>query len=283
MALNFLKPKRTPDPVPDPLPAAQPRETSVHQGVSLEDFETLKHENAALKTEVESVKAYQQGFTRAQPQQQPPPQPRPQQKPLPSLDKRKLEEAVHQGDFGTVIDEINSLTSVYSQRIAGLERDTQVLGGALQGGVKVMAGVQRSIAKGQCPHYDRFRDEIESRLGQLGDGVAVQEGMVKFIHDQVVGENIDVLVNEAREEAIRKNTEDISAARPPNGRSFGGASYPEGIPPPEKLLGKDAVRWLKQEKGGSIDEYYRRMGYEGYADYVTQNKDHFGLDLEEDE
>lgn len=281
MALNWLKPKGRLEEPPEN------REPEVDVGAAAgpnydEEFARIREDNEALRGELARMQAYNEGFQKSvqglnNPVHQQVTQ-QPQRKaPLPRIDKRKLNEAIIEGRYDEVGDMFDSTFSVYSQRIAELEQGQQVLGGALHGGISIVGNIQESMTKKECPYWDRFKDQIEEQLASLGPGVRAQPGMSKLIYERVVGQNADLLLEEAREEAIRKATGDgdNDPARPSNGSrgsNGSGASYGPGIPPPEAVFAEETIKRLKKDRGMTVEEWCKRAGYKDYPDYIKRNR-----------
>lgn len=141
-------------------------------------------------------------------------------------------------------------------------------------GAESLANISQELAAGKMPYYGRFKKEIDSRLAMLTPEVRANPASIKMIHDAVVGENAQVLLREAGEEAVRKTQETKPAVTAGTGAGGTVREAPE-LPSAVEVGGQDAIEALRHKGRGGMnqDELARSMGYESWAAYQKQYDD----------
>ena len=106
--------------------------------------------------------------------------------------------------------------------------------------------------------------------------------MREAAYNIAVGQNIQKIMDAQKEEILRSASAD-AALTPDGATGRDGAGGNSDVPKPKDVLPKDSIAALKN-KGISVDEHYKRMGYSGgWVDFwEKRGKAYFGDPDEED-
>jgi hypothetical protein len=145
-----------------------------------------------------------------------------------------------------------------------------------QGGAAIGSIAKQAAAT--LPFYKRFKKEIDQMVDEYlaaNPGTIGSYDIYERAHTIVRGNHTEELIEEAREEAIRK-TREPEPDLLPEGRRQAPAEQPEPQSLQEALVGdwKREFRDKQRQVGGrSEDEELRKMGYrEGFKDFITERK-----------
>lgn len=144
-----------------------------------------------------------------------------------------------------------------------------------QQGEVLIANLAQAVGKTGMPRYDRFKAEIDRRLASLPAAYRVSPEVYKSIHDAVVGENVEAIVKEEVEKAIRQAREPEPVLGEP-GTKVTGRTQPTTpqVPTAVELFGADVADEIAR-KGGE-ETYAKRLGYPDWAAYAKLTKEMTG-------
>lgn len=152
----------------------------------------------------------------------------------------------------------------------------QDLDPALSQGIQAIDYLTDKVTRNDMPHLDVVKDSFETNLRDLPANQRMNPQVRQAAYKIAVGENIDKILEAKKEEVLR------SAAAEPAGDVSGengrgkGAGGKDDIPTPQEVLGTEAMQALKT-KGITVDEYYKKLGYEDWSDfYEKKGKGFFG-------
>lgn len=141
-------------------------------------------------------------------------------------------------------------------------------------GVNAIGRLAQDAAMGKMPFYERYKKEIDARLGALDPSIRTSPEALKMVHDAIVGEHANDLIREAGEQAVRKAQEekDKPAATAGTGAGRDASRDVPEVPTAERLGGSEGLDALAHKgKGGqSQDEFARGLGYKDWSDYMKQ-------------
>lgn len=143
-------------------------------------------------------------------------------------------------------------------------------------GVQTIEQLSTEVTKGGMKYYDIVKKDMEAHLRQLPPEQRMNPQVRQAAYKMAIGDNVDKIMAAQKEEILRSSAENTNDA--PNGRNGRSSQqqYSAGVPDPKKVLGEGALQALKL-KGVSIDQEYRRRGYDGWEDYWNKiGKEYFG-------
>lgn len=129
--------------------------------------------------------------------------------------------------------------------------------------------------KENMPYLDLVKDEMDTMLNQLQPEQRANPQIRLKTYEMAVGANLPKILEAQKEEILRATTTDT----PDTTTSSRGQSYKDSagnaIPAPKEVLSANALNAIRA-KGQTVDEYYKRLGYDGWADfYEKTGKEHF--------
>jgi hypothetical protein len=215
---------------------------------------------------------------------------------LPAIDDPSDEdyvEAVSAGDKSKAADIRRRQRAADRERIRREE-----LSPILTNGGAALASVAKQLAAQNLPHYKRFKKEIDAKIEQFqaaNPNVVVTFDHYDWAHKMIVGEHVDEMMKESREEAIRKANEPDPALVPGNERHLNDQPK-EPTTLSEALAGDWKAEFGKKAKavgGRGDDEEMRKAGFRDVKGFLQTRKmltelettldgDSLGLDLEWD-
>lgn len=143
-------------------------------------------------------------------------------------------------------------------------------------GLGALGSLTAQQAEVAFPHYKRYRKEIDERVKALTPAQRVDIRALRAVHDMVVGENMDTIVQEAIEQETRRRADEanghVSGGAPGSGGSRG--ALPKGSVEDAfaAYVGPDGMKALK-DKNMSPDDYAQRLGYKNAAHYMQHVAD----------
>jgi hypothetical protein len=142
-------------------------------------------------------------------------------------------------------------------------------------GLNTMSQLTGELSRQKMPHFELVKDDFNKLINSLPPEQRVSSEVHKWAYDTAVGQNFDKLVAAEREKILRE-TATQAAVDTTNASRYTGKDGKE-IPKPEDVLGSGAIHALR-EKGQSVDDYYRSLGYSGWADHYEKNIEYYGGD-----
>lgn len=124
-------------------------------------------------------------------------------------------------------------------------------------------------ATSELPYYKQFSKEIDTVLKTFPANVRGSKEVIKFVHDSVVGNNLDAVVDAkiaARDEAAKRQA-NLDPTDEPTGRRGMVARGEED----EELFTNQSTMALRSV-GRSKEEFAKGMGYKDWDDYVRTAK-----------
>jgi hypothetical protein len=138
-------------------------------------------------------------------------------------------------------------------------------------GLSTMGELTGQFARTNMPHLEIVKDDYQKFLSQMTPDQRVLPKAYEMAYNYAVGQNVDKILEKQKEVVLREATTQ-SALDATNSTRYMDKEGKE-IPKPEDLLGPGAMAALK-EKGQSVDQYYKTLGYEGWSDYYQKNKEY---------
>jgi hypothetical protein len=144
----------------------------------------------------------------------------------------------------------------------------------LSAGMQTLNDLTSEIVKGQMPYIDIVRDDYEANLNSIPVDSRASLQARQMAYQMAIGKNMSKVLEAEKEKILREAAPTQTTPATTTGR--GKDSKGNQIPEPKELLGEGAIMALK-EKGQSVDDYYKNMGYDSYADwYEKTGRDYFG-------
>lgn len=227
------------------------------QFVPAEDFKRME---ATIGGLVERMEHIGQNFTALLASRDAPPA-SPTDTPAAQMTDEEIEAAVLDGKAGPTFR--NMLNTALENNNRQLVRD--VIDPIRNQGFAALSTLAQSTLETK-PFYSRFKKEIDAYVGTLDPAQRSQPQVLTVAYNAVVGQHAEELLGEAREESLRKATDDIKAADVggTSGRQTPGES---DIPTVEDICGLEAAAALSQ-RNQTPDQFAVRMGYEDWAAYA---------------
>lgn len=132
----------------------------------------------------------------------------------------------------------------------------------------------RHIATREMKFYDRYKREIDAAIAELPPESQLDPDLLIAIHNTIAGrpENIQRMIDEARQSALREATDEGSADAGGTGtRRSDPASRTPPVPSPRELLGEAAADAL-DAAGRTPDRFAQGLGYRDWSHYVDEYK-----------
>jgi hypothetical protein len=139
-------------------------------------------------------------------------------------------------------------------------------------GLGTMSKLTGEISRQKMPHFEVVKDDYQKLINSLPPDQQVSPEVHKWAYDTAVGQNIDKIVTAEREKTLRESA-DQAALDVTNASRYTDKDGKE-IPKPEDTLGAGAIAALR-EKGQSVDDYYRSLGYSGWSDHYEKNREYY--------
>ena len=261
MSLFGKKPDPTPPPTPDP-------------------------EVTELKKSVSDLASTVQSFVAAQ--SRPPPEPEeplvpqgsfalPEAPPITDVSDDELEEALEEG--GARARKAMQLRSKADRERMQRDTDAKIAAVSFQG-TRAINDTTVKLALQDAPHYHKnpaIKADVDKHIKQLANqGILLDANAIQWLYKKAVGDHAETLMDNAREEAVRKlrEPEDLTA-RGGGGRGIAAprgsvqAGADSGVPQPQDLT-PDAEQLLASRnrgRGVSADEFARSLPPHRYYDY----------------
>lgn len=188
--------------------------------------------------------------------------------------RRPTEEEIAQATIDGNKDLLAKL--LRDQRAADLADQNRALGNITSQGGAAIGSIAKNAAA-NLPFYKRFKKEIDEMVDgyvAANPGVIPTYDMYERAHSIVKGNHTDELIDEAREEAIRKSREPAPDLTP-EGRAAGAPEQREPKTLAEELAGdwRQEFRAKQRGVGGRSDEEeLRKAGYKGFDDFIKQRR-----------
>jgi len=159
-----------------------------------------------------------------------------------------------------------AIRSVIRSELSRFEREK--LAPMREAGVASISQISQTIASKDLKYYKRYEKEINQYLSTVNPELRMQPQMIQLAYKAVLGDHIDEIENEVREQTIRSRAAD-------NSQDTAGATRAirkQGtMPTAQEEFGDSAHAALKQV-GRDEDHMARRMGYASWADYREKTK-----------
>jgi hypothetical protein len=259
MALFGGKPKATePEPAPvvetpkpDPVPAGpDPRD---------EKISALELNVHRLSTQLESLNGMLgQVVGRGAPQQQIP------APVIEDVSDEEIETAVGEGKG--LAPRVRKMLNAFEARLV-----QNYINPLKETGLGAVAGLSQEVAKGQMPHYGRFKQEIDQYVTGLPAEARLNPQVYVVAHNAVVGAHMSELLEEERQKTIRQANQ--TTAQEPTASVKTPSKDAQKAPSAADLGGDDAAAAL-QVIGKDEDAFAKRLGYKDWQDYMAKTEEY---------
>lgn len=148
----------------------------------------------------------------------------------------------------------------------------------MEAGIYTLDALSTEITSSKMPYLSvpEVKDRYSHYIGQLSPEQRMNPQAKIGAYNLAVGEN-QTKIEEIKRQQWLREAEEAATQDPASGGSSGrsaGAGTP-GIPRPEDVLSPQALKTIKGSRQHEPDSYYRSLGYGGWEDYYTKNKDYF--------
>jgi hypothetical protein len=141
-----------------------------------------------------------------------------------------------------------------------------------QFGTQAIEYLSDSVTSQKMPHLPLVKDDMDRILGGLTPDQRANPQAREQAYNMAVGQNMNKIMDAQKEEWLRDNPQPLPDAPSQSGRDNDGDAGK--APKPEDVLSEAALYSLKQ-KGQSVDDYYKSLGYEGWQDHYEKNKEYY--------
>ena len=156
----------------------------------------------------------------------------------------------------------------------------------IDAGLHTLDALSTEITSGKMEHLKL--PEVKARYDHYVGAIPLEQRMnpeAKMgAYNLAVGENLAVIQDAQKQEWLRAaeeggdpGTQDPAGGGPTSRQNPAGEG---GIPTPDTILSPEAMRSIKTSRHRNPDNYYQSLGYEGWDDYFTKNKEYL---VEEEE
>lgn len=168
--------------------------------------------------------------------------------------------AVQEGDLATVERYETQREAGYAARLNQLEAT----------GMDQFSQLNKRGEIGGLKHYTRFQKEIDAMVDALPPNIKMRPGVYSYAHNAIVGQHMDELLAEAQEAALRKPKAD-EKPESLSGRARSGREATTAAKVPSVYdLGGETAEAALAFRGMTDDDMAKRMGYEGWTDYMIK-------------
>jgi hypothetical protein len=138
-------------------------------------------------------------------------------------------------------------------------------------GLGAIAKLTKHLATKEMKFYDRYKREIDAAINELPVDQRLDPDLLIAIHNTIAGrpENIERMIAEERERALRSSTEDGGVERP--GARRGDADRTPAVPSVREFLGEAAADAL-EAANRSPDRYAQGLGYRDWSNLVEEHR-----------
>jgi len=147
-------------------------------------------------------------------------------------------------------------------------------------GVYTLDKISEQVTSSQMPYLSV--PEVKKAYDQSMAGVAAAQRMNPEVriamYNLAVGQNISKINEIEIQAALRKPAEDEPPASPGDVTPQSGrtrTSKGGEVPAIDEVLGRSDLDAIRAAGYRSPDEYYRKLGYEGWEDHYKKNKDYY--------
>ena len=148
-------------------------------------------------------------------------------------------------------------------------------------GMNTINQLSNEITRGKMPHLQH--KEILADYNALLNSLPVDQQMnpevKQMAYNSAVGKNMTIVLASEKEKLLREQAE--PNLDPPAGAGRNKGSNDTKIPKPKDILGEGAMSALR-EKGQTVDQYYRTLGYSDFADWWEKTGKAYHQTEEED-
>lgn len=158
-----------------------------------------------------------------------------------------------------------SVEKLVARALAPIQRDVNAL---RDFGLERISALTQSVVGNQLPFYKRFQSEIDAKLGTLPAAVRSDPTTIKLVHDTIVADHTNELLQEARQEGSRQARVDAPVPTGPAGRFV--TKDNKGVPTPEEL-GLDANAIEEIDRSGGPDRFAQTISggrWKTWAEYA---------------
>lgn len=182
----------------------------------------------------------------------------------------KIDEAVQNGK---PVSKLMTDRDVLAHKRTRMQIKHEDIDPAFAAGVQTIDQLSDEITRGQMPHLSisEVKQEYDKALSNLTPEQKMNPQMRQMAYRMAVGkpENMQKIMDIQKEEILRSASQPPDDPPPSNSRTSG-AGDQGVIPKPENFLSKAALDAISY-KGITVDEYFRRMGHEGYEDWYRKH------------
>jgi len=243
-------------------PAAPP----APQFVTLEEFRASQAQLQAINETLGALRSL------AERQVAPAPAPVAPQPAERELSRTEYIEAVREGNVEVAEKYLAQREAAQERRLSGRIDQLEQLG------TTAFSNLNQRTETAGLTYYPKYKKEIDAVVAGLPPAMRAQGGAYKWAHDTVVGQHIDELSAEIREQALRKPAvEEVERVSQFGRTGRSTTSGKDQTPSVYDLGGDNAVQAMEQfrewKNGGTEDDLARKMGYTNWRDYMEKTKE----------
>lgn len=134
-------------------------------------------------------------------------------------------------------------------------------------GVGMFSNLTMRQIKGEMPHYERFKKDIDAQLAAMPPETRANPEAVKYIYNSVVGENMGVLIQDEVEKQLRQKADTTATTDAASGgRSRVNPKKDEPLNA-EEVFGREAMQSLRAVNRDP-EQFVKSLGYESMDEYL---------------
>lgn len=155
---------------------------------------------------------------------------------------------------------------------------------AFNAGIQTIDQLSEEITKGQMSYLTipEVKAEYDNALASLTPDQKMNPKMRMVAYQIAVGkpENLTKILEAQKEATLREASQPPTDPPAGNSRGTGGGDGGDTVPKPKDVLSRDALAAINS-KGITVDEYYKKLGYNDWADFwEKRGKSYFGEEEE---
>lgn len=263
------------DPPAEEAPPAEP------QYVTVEQFEAVSKTLDTVNESLKAMTANQQAYRPPEAPAAPAVDPHQEQKDrILKIDKqladltKQAEEAAYAGKgLGEVMAQQNRLNAERSE-IQG-----QIIAGRsdprLDAGFQTLDALSTEITSGKMAHLKipEVKARYDYYIAQMPAEQRMNPEAKMGVYNLAVGENLTIIQESQKQEWLREaDNTPTQEGGSGDGRTQEGKEG--GIPAPDTILSREAMRSIRTSRHHNPDQYYQSLGYKGWEDYYEKNKEY---------
>lgn len=205
----------------------------------------------------------------------------------------KMGDATYKGDAAVtsgLVRQQNQLTAERGELQAKI--NVAASDPRLDAGLQTLDALSTEITSGKMEHLKipEVKARYDHYIGLMLPEQSMSPEAKMGAYNLAIGENLAILQDVQRQEWLRAAEEggeggegggtQAPAAGGPTGRQHPGGDG--GALKPEDVFTSEALQMIKTSRHRNIENYVRSLGYSDWDDYAEKNKDHFGLEEEEE-